>query len=58
MLVSDGIREEPDEFPGLVVGVDEFLEGVVDKIVAEHLEFVGLCHLVNLHDGVHTMLMR
>ncbi len=44
-----GVSEEPDEVAGLVLRGDEFLEGVVEEVVAEGLQFVGLGDRVDLH---------
>lgn len=43
------VGEEPDEITGFVLGGDEFLEGVVDEVLAEDLQFIGLCDRVDLH---------
>lgn len=44
-----GVGEEPDEVEGFVLGGDEFLEGVVEEVVAEGQQFVGLGDRVDLH---------
>ena len=49
VVLAGGVGEEPDEFAGVVVGGDEFLEGVVEEVEAEDLQLVGLGDRVNLH---------